>query len=226
MLQNICSPYLKDVVQYLALLMKNFKAEMDQVLTSDKLLKQEIIYELSRFEKEEEKQKTLLERENQHINNTALKSNQKRRKSLNSSVKSKKSAMKSNGKKSRRESSITFHPSAIDVADRSSTGVLKTPIPTSHKKKGGRRSSLQNEIGALIFSSSNTKNKIVPRLCYSERKPVRSALKKKIIINDENLLALTVKSSQTISNSNKSRKWSLETSFHPKKDLTNDLSNK
>jgi hypothetical protein len=194
-------------------LMKSYKSEMDQVLAADKLLAQEIQYDLERFEKEEELAKARAEEAaaglhhngsaSENIASSANKRRQSRRSSLS----------KSAGKKSRRVSGVTFHPSAKDTMARNSTGVLKTPIPVSAKKsRSSRRSSLQDELEGLVTADNNYNKRasVTPapkRLSMSNRKPLHSAQKIKLTLDDSPPLVASV--------SRSGRKWSVESSTEP-----------
>eukprot|EP00514_Thraustochytrium_sp_LLF1b_P012219 CAMPEP_0184543916 /NCGR_PEP_ID=MMETSP0199_2-20130426/3265_1 /TAXON_ID=1112570 /ORGANISM="Thraustochytrium sp., Strain LLF1b" /LENGTH=1425 /DNA_ID=CAMNT_0026938013 /DNA_START=207 /DNA_END=4484 /DNA_ORIENTATION=+ len=129
MLQRVRSPHLKFASKYLRSLMKSFKEEMNLVLGADKVLAQEIEYDLAREQKEEDARMELEGR-------MAARSN--KRKSL---------AAEKSGRKKRRKSGVTFQPTENDVASRSKAGVLKTPIPKSAKKHRTPRASL----GAVVI---------------------------------------------------------------------------
>mmetsp|Transcript_5111 Transcript_5111/g.10608 ORF Transcript_5111/g.10608 Transcript_5111/m.10608 type:complete len:1471 (+) Transcript_5111:316-4728(+) len=142
LLQRSHSPHLRLSIKYLIKMKKSFPEELSLVLGADKVLADELEYDIQQQEKEEARK---AERENEKMA-------KKRRRSMapNSAgagspqrPTTAKKARIAPGTAARRVSAVTWQPSARDVAARTANGVLKTPIPKSHSKKNRRKSLLQ-----------------------------------------------------------------------------------
>ncbi|GBG24597.1 Condensin-2 complex subunit D3 [Hondaea fermentalgiana] len=142
------SPFLRLAISYLIKMKKTFPEEFELSLGANTNLSNELEFEIARLDKEEARR---AERENEKMA-------KKRRRSVAVTVDDgaeaspakrvrpstiKKARLVAPGTASRRVSGVTWQPSARDVAARTATGVLKTPIPKSHSKKNRRKSLLE-----------------------------------------------------------------------------------
>jgi len=156
LLQRERSAHLRSASQYLGRLQKDFPAEMEQVVGADKVLAQELKYASEREAKEEAKAERGKKKKIK-ASKEVQSSKKRRSETFATPVQEEPAAkkVKSVARSNRRLSKVTFQPTEKDTAERTTAGVLKTPIPSSSKK---RRKSL------LINSASLT----APRLAPSE----------------------------------------------------------